>query len=136
MIQRSLHLPVVMFLLSACMMAVACLGADRSGHSGAITPSELAERVRSGTAPFILDVRTPQEYSAGHIPGAINIPHSELADRLVELKVSKSDEIVVHCQRGPRSKIAERILTDAGYANVRDLEGDMEAWLEGAHPTE
>ena len=115
-----------MFLLSACMMAVGCLGTDKSGYSGAITPSELAERIRSGAAPFILDVRTPQEYSAGHIPGAINITHSELSDRLVELMVSKSGEIVVHCQRGRRAKIAERILTDAGYANVRDLEGHME----------
>lgn len=101
-----------------------------------IEPSELAARISSGSAPTILDVRTPEEFAAGHIKGAINVPVTELPDKLASLKLAPTQEIVVHCERGGRAKTAEGILRESGYTQVRDLSGHMEAWRAGGNPVE
>lgn len=101
---------------------------------GSIKPSELLDRIRSDSAPLILDVRTPQEFSKGHIEGAINIPHTELSGRLSEITEDKSDEIVVHCRSGVRAGIAEKILTSAGYNQLKDLEGHILKWHALGYP--
>jgi rhodanese-related sulfurtransferase len=68
--------------------------------------------------PFILDVRTPQEFSAGHIPGAVNIPVDELRPSLPELP--RGERIAAYCQVGMRGYLATRILLQAGFtaANI------------------
>jgi NADPH-dependent 2,4-dienoyl-CoA reductase/sulfur reductase-like enzyme/rhodanese-related sulfurtransferase len=67
---------------------------------------------------FLLDVRTVQEYAAGHIPGAVNIPVDELRVRLAELP--RDRELAVYCQVGQRGYLATRILLQAGFraANI------------------
>jgi rhodanese-related sulfurtransferase len=102
----------------------------------AIEPSELAARISSGSAPTILDVRTPEEFASGHIKGALNVPLNELPYKLASLKLSPGQEIVVHCQRGGRAASAESILRESGYTQVRDLSGHMEAWKGGGYPVE
>jgi len=101
-----------------------------------IAPQELAERIQKGTAPIILDVRSREEYAGAHIPGAINIPHDQLADQLNRFPAAKSDEIVVHCERGSRAAAAEETLSAAGYKNLRDLTGHMQAWQDSGLPVE
>jgi rhodanese-related sulfurtransferase len=103
---------------------------------GPIAAQELMKRIAGGTAPAILDVRTPAEYAAGHIPGAVNIPHTELATRLAELPANKSTEIVVHCQGGGRAATAEKVLAEQGYTDVRDLEGHFGGWVQQGLPVE
>jgi hypothetical protein len=77
------------------------IGIFGCGNTDDVMPSaELAARIEAGTAPLILDVRTPEEYAAEHIPGAVNISHTELAGRLAELDAYKNKEIVVHCRSG------------------------------------
>lgn len=68
--------------------------------------------------PFLLDVRTPQEFAGGHLPGAVNIPVDELRSRLGELP--RGQEIAAYCQVGQRGYLATRILMQAGFsaANV------------------
>jgi phage shock protein E len=128
---------LVAALVSAVLLGtVGCRNAAEAGCPVQITPAELAERVRTGAAPLILDVRSSREYAAGHVPGAINIPHTELAVRLGELGVDKSDELVVYCLSGPRSALAERVLAQAGYTDVCSLEGQMRAWQRGGYPTD
>jgi rhodanese-related sulfurtransferase len=101
-----------------------------------IEPAELAERMQKGTAPIILDVRSREEYAAEHIRGAINIPYDQLEERLDRLPAAKSEEIIVHCERGRRAAAAEEILSAAGYENLRDLTGHMQAWEESGLPVE
>jgi len=101
-----------------------------------IPPADLAARIAAGDAPLILDVRTPEEFAAGHIPGAVNVPHDELAERLSEIPAARSEEIVVHCQSGRRAAQAESVLGEAGYTQLRDLEGHFQAWQQGGHPVE
>jgi rhodanese-related sulfurtransferase len=112
---------------SLSLVAVALLSCSADPAS-LITPEELSQRLASGDPPFILDVRTPEEFASGHVPGAVNIPHTELAARLGEIGLPRSSEIVVHCERGGRAGVAEAVLTEAGFENVRDLSGHMAAW--------
>lgn len=68
--------------------------------------------------PFVLDVRTPEEFAAGHMPDAVNVPVDELRSRLSELP--QDQEIAAYCQVGQRGYLATRILRQAGFpaANV------------------
>lgn len=120
-------------LLLLCLLA--CAGRD-APPAATITPDELASRIEAGTAPLVLDVRSEQEYEAGHIPGAVLIPHDQLASRIGELAGHENDEIVVHCKSGRRAAMAEEVLRDAGFTRVEDLEGHMIAWQQGGYPTE
>ncbi len=74
---------------------------------------------------LLLDVRTPAEFSEGHVPHALNIPVQELPARLGEVGSTKRP-IVVYCRSGGRSGAATQILRKAGY-EVRDI-GPMTAW--------
>ncbi|MEX0641998.1 MAG: FAD-dependent oxidoreductase [Pirellulales bacterium] len=66
--------------------------------------------------PFLLDVRTPQEFTSGHIPGAVNIPIDDLRSRLIELPSDR--KIAAYCQVGQRGYLATRILLQTGYSAV------------------
>jgi NADPH-dependent 2,4-dienoyl-CoA reductase/sulfur reductase-like enzyme/rhodanese-related sulfurtransferase len=76
--------------------------------------------------PFLLDVRTPAEFAAGHIPEATNIAVDELRSRLAELP--RNREIAVYCQVGQRGYLATRILLQAGIA-ARNLGGGYKTYL-------
>ena len=120
-------------LAAVWVFAVACDDADRPPI---IEPAELATRLETGDAPFILDVRSPEEFAAGHLPGAVNVPHLEIEARLSELPSDQSTEIVVHCKSGKRASYAEETLAAAGYTNLRDLAGHYEGWRRADRPIE
>lgn len=115
---------------------IACSGGDGPVAAGVISSQELAERLDGEDRPIVLDVRTVEEFEGGHIPGAVNIPHTELAARIGELADARSEEIVVHCERGGRARSAEVVLEEAGFTQVRDLSGHMSAWRDGGFPVE
>jgi rhodanese-related sulfurtransferase len=116
--------------------AAACHTAEEPRPSGVIGADDLARRIATGNAPLVLDVRTAAEFATGHIPGAINIPHSEIPGRLGELTLTRSDDVVVYCRSGRRAAMAGVALRAAGYTNVHDLEGHMQGWLAVGHPVE
>jgi rhodanese-related sulfurtransferase len=99
-----------------------------------IAPSELSERRSTGTAPVVIDVRTPEEYAAGHIPGALNIPFDQVAERISE--VDTPHGVALYCMVGPRARKGEAALLDAGYTSVLHLEGGMAAWQAAGFPVE
>ena len=96
--------------------------------SQTITSAYLVERLEAEDAPVILDVRSPEEYSEGHIPGAINIPYDQVAANLDSLESFRTAEIVVYCRTGRRAGVAENVLREAGFTKVSDLEGHMTSW--------
>ena len=96
--------------------------------AGDITQRELMQQLDRNDPPIIVDVRRPDEFTTGHVPGARNIPHSEMAARLHELGDNRHEEVVVYCESGRRAAIAQGILEQAGFTRVRHLEGDMRSW--------
>ena len=78
------------------------------------------------TRPFLLDVRTDEEFAAGHIPGAVNIPVDDLRARLGELP--RGREIAAYCQVGQRGYLATRILRQAGFEAV-NIGGGYKTYL-------
>lgn len=76
---------------------------------------------------ILLDVRTEEEYNAGYIPGAVNIPLPDLENRFAELDKSKT--LIVHCQSGDRSKTASDTLAQHGFI-VYNMPGGLNAWKE------
>lgn len=91
-----------------------------------IDVDELERRQAAGTP--VLDVRNPDEYAAGHVPGALLIPLGELPDRLRE--VPDGDPLLVICRSGARSQRACELLAGLGH-DTANVAGGMLAW-EGA----
>ena len=81
---------------------------------------------------FLLDVRTPDEFALGTLPGAVNIPLDELRDRLTELP--KDRMIYTFCAVGLRGYLAYRILTQHGFEKVRNLSGGLKTYRAATAP--
>jgi rhodanese-related sulfurtransferase len=91
-----------------------------------INAHELAERLKGGQPLRLVDVRTPQEWAAGRIPGAEHQPFTEILAACCTLPTD--EEIVVYCGSGYRSNMAGSFLRQHGYANVKSLAGGILAW--------
>jgi sulfur dioxygenase len=93
---------------------------------------DVHEALRSGAAPFVLDVREEDEFNGdlGHIPGSTLIPLKDLPARAGELEAQKEREIVVVCRAGVRSTTGAAILTGLGFEHVANLKGGMLDWNE------
>lgn len=97
------------------------------GLTDIVTAQELAALLKDG-AVTALDVRTAKEYSAGHVPGAVNVPIEELRARLADIPTGQP--IVTYCALGQRGYISERILRQRGWSDVRNLSGGFRSWTQ------
>ena len=116
----------LIILLLAVMMLTAC-GQDKENDQGAvyvnITAEEAKQIMDNEEGYIILDVRTQEEYDEGHIPGAIVIPHEEIAEKAEDVLTDKDLLILVYCRSGRRSKIAAEALVELGYTNIKEFGG-------------
>lgn len=81
---------------------------------------------------YLLDVREPGEWSAGHAPGAHHIPMMEIPARLAELPTER--DVMVVCRSGGRSGQVVAYLMGNGWDNVRNVEGGMQDWAAAGRP--
>lgn len=103
-----------------------------AGASSRITPADFKARFFGGAAPHtLIDVRTPEEFAAGSIPGAVNIPVHDLSTKLE--KIPRDRPAVVYCRTGSRSAMAAGLLRQRGYSDVLDL-GGIVAWQAAGYP--
>ena len=100
--------------------------------SGAMPIITWRELVQQKNEVMLIDTRTPEEFSFGSIPGAINIPLDDLRDRMSEVPTSKP--IVLFCAVGLRGYLAQRILMGNGYRNVRNLSGGYKLYSAAVAP--
>lgn len=123
----------IALVLSAWVLAspIPALAADPG-----ITQGQLMEGLTNGNAPPVIDVRTPDEYRAGHVPGAVNIPLQEFQQRFGELSTYRDKEVVLYCESGMRASHGARWLESNGFEHLRFLDGHMSAWREAGLPTE
>jgi glyoxylase-like metal-dependent hydrolase (beta-lactamase superfamily II)/rhodanese-related sulfurtransferase len=91
-----------------------------------LLPRELARLLESASPPLVVDVRTPGEWQAGHIEGALHVPLNRLRRELERVPADR--EVVTICKGGYRSSSAASILAASGHRGVRDVIGGMDAW--------
>jgi hydroxyacylglutathione hydrolase len=105
-------------------------------HTGEVetVAAEVATEWIAEHKPLIIDVREPEEYASGHLPGAVSIPQSDLANHLDEL--SKVQDSLVVCAGGIRSLRAAQYLKSMDFSRVASLEGGTEAWRAAGHAIE
>ena len=112
----------------ATLLVTLSLASAAAGQPPILLPAELAERLAGDDPPIVLDVRTEEEWSQGHIPGATHIPLQQITERRGE--VAQDRDVVVHCQVAPRARMAEKALIMVGHERVFHLEGGFRAWQE------
>jgi rhodanese-related sulfurtransferase len=98
---------------------------ETSGYEN-ITPRKLKSRLEAGERPLLLDVREPWEFELARIEGSKLIPMSQLEERSTEL--DPGSVIVVVCHHGNRSSYVAQALGRAGFENILNLEGGLEAY--------
>jgi sulfur-carrier protein adenylyltransferase/sulfurtransferase len=103
------------------------------GKEFEITPLELKAKLDRGDGFVLVDVREPQEFAIGRIPGSTLIPLATVPERLHEL--STADEIIVHCKSGVRSGKAVELMKQAGYRKVKNLVGGILRWSDDVDPS-
>lgn len=86
------------------------------------------------TGDVIIDVRSAEEYNSGHLQGAINIPHNEIAGKISSFVPERSTNIKLYCRSGRRVKIAMEALQKQGYKNLENFGGIDEAKNQLALP--
>ena len=117
-IKRLLPFVLSLMILSSC-------GAPGSSSSGyrQISMDEAVKMMRDEKDYMILDVRRPDEFAEGHIPGAINVPNEEIGTTEIAELPQKSQLILVYCRSGRRSKEASEKLVKLGYTNIVEFGG-------------
>jgi len=131
------YLIIILLLLSTSVLG--CLtNAPEEDAGGSVNyldipVSEAKIKVDSGEY-FILDVRTREEYDAGHIAGSVLIPNEVLLNRLDEVPSDKP--ILVYCRTARRSAISSQDLINNGFSEVYNMEGGIAAWQNAGYPVE
>jgi rhodanese-related sulfurtransferase len=123
-----MKLKILVLVAAFAILALASAGALPAAEKGYDDPGRLLKLIREGKpAHFLVDVRTPAEYEAGHIPTAMNIPVDVIGTKPPSER--KDALIIVYCRSGNRSATARKILMDLGYTNVVDF-GAVSRWEE------
>lgn len=93
-----------------------------------INVQELKTKLDNKEEFVFIDVRESYEYDEFNL-GAQLIPLGEVMDKMADLEDYKEKEVVIHCRSGKRSAMAQQLMQSAGFANVRNLEGGVLAWI-------
>jgi rhodanese-related sulfurtransferase len=93
----------------------------------AISPEQAAQ-MQTRQKAVIVDVRENDEWNAGHIAGAIHIPLGEIQNHLADLSQYQNSPLIMQCRSGVRSAKAADILVKAGFTNVHNMSGGLNAW--------
>jgi rhodanese-related sulfurtransferase len=120
-IKKLLPFALSLMLLSSCV-------APESSSSGyrQISMDAAVNMMKDEENYIILDVRRPDEYAEGHIPGAINVPNEEIGSADISELPDKSQLILVYCRSGRRSKEAAEKLVKLGYTNIVEFGGILD----------
>jgi sulfur-carrier protein adenylyltransferase/sulfurtransferase len=100
-----------------------------------ISAAEARERLGGDAPVLVLDIREPDEWAEGHIPGAVHLPRTYFESRVEGLAPDKDGEIVVYCAGGSRSAFVARTMGELGYTNVANLAGGYSDWKRNGYET-
>ncbi len=100
---------------------------EARGRIREVTPAEVAAMRERGEKAVYLDVREPNEWNLGRIPGAVFLPRGQLESK-VEDSVPRDAKVVIYCARGNRSALAADTLQQMGYEDVASMSGGFQQW--------
>lgn len=107
----------------------------KSASGGSLTPARAVQLINREKA-VVIDVCETEEYAAGHVGGAKNVPLGQLEERLPTVVKNKALPVVLVCASGARSNRAVAIAKKLGYENAQSLAGGLKAWREASLPVE
>ena len=122
---RKIKLLIPMILSAMLLSSCGTPGSSSSGYRQ-ISMDEAVKLMRNEKDYIILDVRRPDEFAEGHIPGAINVPNEEIGTAEIAELPDKSQMILVYCRSGRRSKEASEKLVKLGYTNIVEFGGILD----------
>lgn len=99
-----------------------------------IEPQQLIKQIQNEKLLIIIDVRTEDEYTQGHIKGAINIPYDQLRQYQDKIMAYKDQQVILYCRSGSRAEIAASTLQELGFTKLIDLNGHMILWEQLGYP--
>ncbi len=108
------------------ILSSSCIFSKGEGYKR-ISMDEAKTLMEKEEGYILLDVRTKGEYESGYIPGAINIPLSDIDEKIISFLPDKSQMILVYCRSGNRSREASDKLSKLGYTNILEI-GGINAW--------
>jgi rhodanese-related sulfurtransferase len=100
-----------------------------------VAPADLQSRLSGGEQVVVIDVREPEEFARGKIPGAYTIPRG-LLEMQVDGRLPREATVVLYCAGGGRSALAAKSLADMGFGKVENLQGGFGAWVNSGLPVE
>ena len=113
---------LILIVIMLSLAFASCGGGEETEYSQ-VDAAKAKELMETEDNYVILDVRTDEEYSEGHIPGAMLIPDYEIEDKAESMLKDKDQLILVYCRSGNRSKGASEALAKLGYTNVVEFGG-------------
>jgi len=127
-------------------MTLKSAGSQPAFKSSLVTQAKAAVKSVSGAdvkaaidkneKAIYLDVRTPEEYESGHLPGAINISNQTLKSKISAVIPDKNTKIYVYCEEITRSPLATKTLNDLGYKSAVLMDAKLEDWIKAGYPME
>ncbi|GLC24237.1 rhodanese-like domain-containing protein [Roseisolibacter agri] len=100
-----------------------------------VSADDVRARLAQGESFTLLDIREPNEWKMGHLPGALHIPRGVM-ESAIESRVPREQEVVLYCASGNRSVLAADVLQQMGYRKVSSMRGGIRAWADAGGEVE
>jgi len=123
---------IFLALASGALLLVPTLKGATAGGVSAAQAVQLINREKA----VVIDVCEPEEYAAGHVSGAKNVPLGQLQERLPQVVKNKALPVILVCAKGARAARAAGIARSLGYERAQPLAGGLAAWREASMPVE
>ena len=121
-------------VLLVALLSAASLAQAAGLRSPGVDPQALNDRLGAAGPPLVIDVRTPDEFSSGHVPGAVNMPVPTVTRHLDEIR--QAPDLVLYCNDTQFTKMAEQLLLKSKVKEFSHLEGGLTAWRDQGLPVE
>jgi len=127
------HLFLFSLLIAILILLIWNLYGDSMSGIALVIPMEATRLINHENA-VIVDLRSKEDFDAGHIINAYNIPASEMAERQKELDKHKEQALILYCSHGAESSRMARILMNGGFQKLFCLKGGLQAWQSANLP--
>lgn len=121
--------------LLAVMVMLIKAELDHQANKGLfVSPASAIRLMNNNSEALVIDIRTINEFDGGHIKGAKNMPLSDLTKTVADVTALKDKPVLIYCNSGNTAGRAIKILQNAGFAKISNLEGGIAAWKEANMP--